>query len=332
MTEDSQIDDLTRTVRADSPKEFIEAISPLGPLLDDGELTTRWIFRGEPSDEPTEQFFPLVPTALRLSMQEELYRLCRNIPWVEGDPDEFDQIICEFLVLRDFFECADNCGLPIPEDAQTLRRCLQHRLVMPEGLMELSEEFSVWIPGKLLSLAGLAQHYGLPTRLLDWTHDPFVAAYFAAKSVLTRSEEDALAKASLVVWGLRVSALYEWQEQKGDTIRNAYPLQIVTAPAALNPNLHAQRGLFTSWAVRDFKQDIDRRPLNQRLADEKDFQEILGGKPAFVRVRLPHSQARGLLQHLIRLGVTAGRLFPGFKGAADAVRDWELAFGDNGED
>jgi len=53
-----------------------------------------------------------------------------------------------------------------------------------------THKFNLLDPVENGAFYSLVQHHGYPTPLLDWTHSPFIAAYFAYKNIRRRSYED----------------------------------------------------------------------------------------------------------------------------------------------
>ena len=142
------------------------------------------------------------------------------------------------------------------------------------------------LPASEWELLALAQHHGLPTRLLDWTENPLAALFFAC---LSSPETDG------AIFALKTSSVIRDE--------SVSPFEVTTLaryrPRHITSRIHAQRGLFTVHPDPE-------KPL--ALADR--------GEVRVHRAPLRHEAKTEMLWTLSRFGISMSSLFPDLDGLA----------------
>jgi hypothetical protein len=281
--------------------ELWERLSPEAPLAPN---PAKFIYRGHGNAT-----WKLEPSVLRDAGIRMMRDLVQPVPLTVEM-----QIFGETILLRRFIAYCDQLGLRIPNDSMMLRRQLDSNT--PEG-GDLVHRPNFWPPVELFDLLALAQHHGIPTRLLDWSRRSYVAAYFAASDALKDHEEKKDDDVhELAIWALNIDGIFE--RIPNDTFYVAgglYPsINLVRSPGSTSANLAAQAGIFTLLK----ENGVVRGPLiNGSL--EEEFKRY--PHTPLWKLTLPIAHARDLLNLCEKYSVSAATLFPGYDGAAKAAME-----------
>lgn len=166
----------------------------------------------------------------------------------------------------------------------------------------------------------LMQHYGVPTRLLDWSENPLVALYFAVSDYSRHSDTDA------ALWLLLPSALnknanivdknegdyipsFDDDEVTGystESVRHANRLElfpIATIATRNNPRIQAQMGTFTVHHNKSISIEA--------VGDGRHARKVI----------IPQESRANILAELSLLGVNRFSLFPEMESIGNILKE-----------
>jgi hypothetical protein len=162
----------------------------------------------------------------------------------------------------------------------------------------------------------MAQHHGLPTRLLDWTYSPYVALHFATAE-LDKFQNDG------IIWALKYEVLKKYLPEKLrkellEVGSNSFTSEMLVK---VYRNLQELSKEKKEFLVAFESPSLDTRIINQFAIftfmshNTSLLEKWLEDKPdLYFRIKIPASMKWEIRDKLDQVNINERVLFPGFDG------------------
>lgn len=229
----------------------------------------------------------------------------------------------EYNLLTNFYKEANKQGLAVP-----INNYISNNYFMRYN-NEYFDNLKTWYDKDMCALASLAQHYKLPTQMLDWTFNIDVAFYFALEGIVKDLFLEKDIEKKFNIWGVRAEYIIANYDDFDKECR--CPIKFYVPNYIGNKHIKQQKGLLTYREIFDFQSQqhsqYDEKPFDGIFLDyfEKinTKRNITEDGVRLFKMTFPTDRAVSEFKMLSENGYNAASIFSEYEGVIQKLKEDE---------